>query len=74
MAEIKALKMELLNHTPHPADLAYFLFPNLTNWLGGKRFDNYGEVNSAVAGYLEEPEMQNYTKEIEKTRTEPGSI
>ena len=51
------LKFELLPHAPYSLDLApsdYFLFPNLKKWLGGRRFINNEEVESAVNGYFEE--------------------
>lgn len=57
MAKINELQFELLLHAPYSPDLApsdYFLFPNLKKWLGGKRFANNEEVNSAIDGYFEE--------------------
>ena len=50
-------KFELLPHALYSPDLApldYFLFPNLKKWLGGRRFINNEEVESAVNGYFEE--------------------
>src|SRR5436190_22178427 len=56
VAKINELNFELLPHAPYSPDLApsdYFLFPNLKKWLGGKRFANNEEVESAVDGYFE---------------------
>ena len=50
-------KFELLPHAHYSPDLApsdNFLFPNLKKWLGGRRFTNDEEVESAVNGYFEE--------------------
>ena len=55
MAKIN--KFKLLPHASYLLDLApsdYFLFPNLKQWLGGQRFANNKEVESAVNGYFEE--------------------
>ena len=54
MAEINELKFKLLPYAPYLPDLApsnYFLFLNLKKWLGGQRFANNEEVESAVNGY-----------------------
>ena len=53
MAKINELKFELHRHAPYSPDLAssdYFLFPNITKWLGGRRFAN----NEEVVGYFNE--------------------
>ncbi|KZC13398.1 Histone-lysine N-methyltransferase SETMAR [Dufourea novaeangliae] len=68
MANINELKFELLHHAPYSPDLApsdYFLFPNLKKWLGGKRFANNEEVESAVDGYFEELDGSRYKQGIE---------
>jgi len=68
MAKINELKFELLPHAPYSPDLAssdYFLFPNLKKWLGGKRFANNEEVESAVNGYFEELDNSHYKQGIE---------
>ncbi|KOC61938.1 Histone-lysine N-methyltransferase SETMAR [Habropoda laboriosa] len=68
MAKINELKFELLLHAPYSPDLApsdYFLFPNLKKWLGGKRFANNEEVESAVDGYFEELDDSYYKQGIE---------
>ena len=62
------LKFELLLHAPYSPDLApldYFLFPNLKKWLGGRRFTNNEEVESAVNGYFEEFNGSYYKQAIE---------
>jgi histone-lysine N-methyltransferase SETMAR len=68
MAKINELQFELLPHAPYSPDLApsdYFLFPNLKKWLGGKRFANNEEVQSAVDGYFEELDYSHYKQGIE---------
>ena len=68
MAKIHELKFELLPHAPYSPDLApsdYFLFPNLKKWLGGKRFTNNEEVESAVNGYFEKLDGSYYKQGIE---------
>ena len=68
MAKINELKFELLPHAPYSPDLApsdYHLFPNLKKWLGGKKFANNEEVESAVNGYFEELEVSHYKQGIE---------
>ena len=40
----------MLPHAPYSPDLVpsdYFFFPNLKKWLGGQRFSNNEEVESA---------------------------
>ena len=57
IAKINELKFKLLPHAPYSLDLAtsdYFLFPNLKKWLGGQRFANNEEVESAADTYFEE--------------------
>ena len=68
MAKINDLKFKLLPHAPYLPDLVpsdYFLFPNLKKWLGGKRFSNNEEVDSAVNGYFEELDGSRYKHGIE---------
>lgn len=68
VAKINELKFELLPHAPYSPDLApsdYFLFPNLKKWLGGKRFANNEEVESAVDGYFEALDGSHYKQGIE---------
>lgn len=68
MAKINELKFQLLPHAPYSLDLApsdYFIFPNLKKWLGGKRFSNNEEVESAVEGYFEEIDGSHYKQGIE---------
>jgi len=66
--QINKLKFELLPHAPYLPDLApsdYFLFPNLKKWIGGKRFANNKEVESAVDGYFEALDGSHYKQGIE---------
>ncbi|XP_023220365.1 histone-lysine N-methyltransferase SETMAR-like [Centruroides sculpturatus] len=68
MAKINELRFKLLPHAPYSPDLApsdYFLFPNLKNWFGDKRFANNEEVESAVDGYFEKPYNSHYKRGIE---------
>jgi len=68
VAKINELNFELLPHAPYSPDLApsdYFLFPNLKKWLGGKRFANNEEVESAVDGYFEALDGSHYKQGIE---------
>ena len=68
MAKINKLNFESLPHAPYSPDLApsdYFLFPNLKKWLGGKRFANNEEVESAAGGYFEELYGSHYKQAME---------
>lgn len=47
----------MLPHAPYSLDLApwvYFLFSNCKTWMGGKRFADNEEVDSAVDGNFED--------------------
>ena len=64
MAKINELKFKLLPHAPYSPDLGpsdYFLFPNLKKWLGGQRFANNEELESALNGYFEDQNGSHYT-------------
>ena len=68
MVKINELKFELLPHVPYSSDFAssnYFLFPTLKKWLGGQRFINNEEVESAVNGYFDELDGSHYKQGIE---------
>ena len=68
MAKINELKFKLLPHAPYSPDLApsdYFLFPILKKWLGGQKFANNEEVDSAFNGYFEELDGSHYKQDIE---------
>jgi len=68
VAKIHELKFQLLPHAPYSPDLApsdYFLFLNLKKWLGGKKFANNEEVESAVDDYFEELDSFHYKQGIE---------
>ena len=55
MTKFKELNYELLEHPAHSPDLAlsdYYLFPNLTKFLAGKRFTSNDKDIAAVNGYF----------------------
>ena len=72
MANTNELEFELLTHSPYSSGLVpvdYFLYPNMKKWVGGKRYANNKEVESAVDGYFEELDDSHYkqgTEAIEK--------
>ena len=68
MARINEFKFKLFPHAPYSPDLApsdYFLFLNSKKWLGGQRFANNEEVESAVNGYFEKLDGFKYKQGIE---------
>ena len=67
MAKINELKFKLLPHAtylPHLASSDYFIFPNLKKCLGGQRFANNEEVESAVNSYFEELDGSHHKQGI----------
>jgi hypothetical protein len=68
IAKINELKFEFLSHTTYSSDLAlsdYLFVPNLKQRLGGKRFANNEDVESAVNGYFEKLDGFHYKQGIE---------
>ena len=68
LAQINELEFKLLPHAPYSPDLApsnYFLSLNLKKCLGGRRFVNNWEVESAVNSYFEELDSSHYKQSIE---------
>lgn len=68
VSKINDLQFKLFPQTPYLLDYApsdYYLFQNLKKWLGGKRFSNNEEVESAVNGYFMELVGSYYKQGIE---------
>lgn len=68
MAKINKLKFELLSRAPYSPDLTpsdYFPFPNFKDWLGGERFANNEEMETAVDDYFAELNDFHYKQGIE---------
>ncbi|KAG5311082.1 SETMR methyltransferase, partial [Acromyrmex insinuator] len=57
MIKLDQLRFELVAHPPYSPDLApsnYYLFPNLKQWLQGKRFTSNEECIALEDNYVEE--------------------
>jgi len=68
MAKLDQLRFELIAHPPYSSDLApsdYYLFPNLKQWLQGKRFTSNEEVIAKTEAYFEGLNVSYYRKGIE---------
>ena len=65
MNELKFQLLPLALYSPDLASLDYSLIPNLKKWLGGQRFANNEEVESAFNGYFEELNGSHYKRRIE---------
>jgi histone-lysine N-methyltransferase SETMAR len=68
-AKLVDLGYELLPHPPYSPDLApcdFFLFPNMKNWLGGKRFRSNEEVITETEAYFAEFEKSYFLEGIKK--------
>ena len=71
MAKANELAFEMLTHPTYSPDLVpadYFLYPNGSNgkkWVGGKRYANNKEMESAVDGYFEVLDYLHYKQGIE---------
>ena len=68
MAKLDQLRFELVAHPPYSPDLApsdYYLFPNLKQWLQGKRFRSNEEVIAETEAYFEGLDVLYYRKGIE---------
>ena len=67
MAKLEQLRFELVAHPPYSPDLAssdYYLFPNLKQWLQGKRFISNEEVIAETEAYFENLDVSYYRKGI----------
>ncbi|KAG5318550.1 SETMR methyltransferase, partial [Pseudoatta argentina] len=56
MAKFNEFRYELLPHPAYSLDLApcdYFLFPNLKEWFGGKRFTTREQLIAETEAYFE---------------------
>ena len=68
MAKANELAFEMLTHPTYSPDLVpadYFLYPNMKKWIGGKRYANNKEVESAVDSYFEELDDSHYKQGTE---------
>ena len=71
MAKFHDLRYELLPHQPYSPDLApsdYFLFPNLNQWLGEKRFYSNDKIISQTNSYFEDLEKSYFLEGIQKLK------
>lgn len=69
MAKIHELRYELLPHPPYSTDLTpcdFLLFPNLKNWLGGKRFTSNEEAINETNAYFEELDKSYFSGGLKK--------
>jgi len=67
MAKLEQLRFELVAHPLYSPDLAssdYYLFPNLKQWLQGKRFISNEEVIAETEAYFENLDVSYYRKGI----------
>ena len=64
MAGIKESKFELLPRSIYPPPNGVYIFSNLKNWLGGKRFTDENQVRYAVNGYFEDLDKSAYQSGI----------
>lgn len=72
MAKLHQLGYELVDHPPYSPDLAasdFFLFPNLKNWLGGRRFASNDEVMTETSHYFSELQQNYFSEGIKKLET-----
>ena len=72
MAKLHQLGYELVDHPPYSPDLAasdFFLFPNLKNWLGGRRFVSNDEVMTETSHYFSELQQNYFSEGIKKLET-----
>lgn len=68
-AKLVELRFEILPHAPYSPDLApfdFFLFPNMKNWLGGKRFSSNEEVIAETNDYFDAFDSSYYSDGIKR--------
>ena len=72
MAKIHELHYKLIPHPPYSPDLApsdFFLFPNMKNWLAGKKFLSNDAVIDAVNDYFGSLDKLFFTEGMKKLET-----
>lgn len=68
-AKLFELRYEIVPHPPYSPDLApsdYYLFPNLKNFLAGKKFASNSEVISETNAYFAELDKSYFMEGIKK--------